>query len=270
MTSVGNELFGKPVYRFLSIIKMGSDGIYTNLMHSHYSPEILYAFDGKGYMKTENAEIPFCAGDLIIVDKGVLHTEFSSETEKLCFFSMRIIGVTFDCESRSGDVILLNGIDEDVQSDLYNTFESIFTENKNKKSFFISMINYLCDKLFLLLVRENVKISNDYKKNSANIIAAIQYINDHIYERITLDDMAKSLFVNKYSIIKRFNAELGITPQQYIREKKIEKACTLMSFTDLTIEQISEKLGFCSTSHFYQVFKSVAGILPNQFRRKSK
>lgn len=61
---------------------------------------------------------------------------------------------------------------------------------------------------------------------------------------------------------------VGMTPQVYLRQKRIEKACALFHDPDRNIKQISEETGFCDRYHFPRAFKDLQGITPFPCRRK--
>ena len=87
--------FEIPFFRYLEICRMDPDSVYTNIMHSHFCLEMIYVFSGCGYMKTTFGEIPLKQGDFLLVDRGVFHTEYSSEKEKMCFYCLQLSGVSF-------------------------------------------------------------------------------------------------------------------------------------------------------------------------------
>ena len=257
--------FEKPFYKYLHIDKMDVDGIYTNLMHSHFCLEIIFVFRGQGYMKTETGKIPLKQGDLLFINRGSVHTEYSSLEDKLCFYSLQMSGVSLE-ENKS--FFLVDFLSDESKSRIDRIFQIVHEEEKTRGASYLSMITYLLDAFLLTLARENVNLITTNEKSSIYVKKADDYIKEHIFDKITLDDLAKALCLNKFSLIKKFKSECGVTPARYIMEQKIRMACNLISFSDYTIEEISDKLGFCSVSHFYQVFKRVEGSLPTHLRQK--
>lgn len=61
-------------------------------------------------------------------------------------------------------------------------------------------------------------------------------------------------------------ASFGCTVSEYVKTKKIEKSIDLLLNDDLSIEEISEKLGFSSASYYSKTFKKIKGISPGKFR----
>jgi len=86
--------------------------------------------------------------------------------------------------------------------------------------------------------------------------------------KISLDKMALFLNINKNYLCELFKKETGITINNYIIRKKIEMACKLISLGEYEVNDMSDILGFSSSSYFIKVFKSVVGMTPNQYKIK--
>lgn len=261
--------FEKPFYRYLHITKMDLDDVYTNIMHTHFCLELIFVFQGRGYMQTEKKKISIKKGDLILVRRGSVHTEYSSDEERLCFYSLQLGGISFEQTEGENGFYLIDFLSAESKDKIERIFQLVHDEEKEKSASYLNMITFLVDSFLLVLARENVSLLATDDKSSIYIKKADDYIKEHIFDKITLDDLAQALCLNKYSLIKKFKAECGVTPARYIMEQKMRKACELISFSDYTIEEISDQLGFCSVSHFYQVYKRVTGSLPTKLRNKN-
>ena len=62
---------------------------------------------------------------------------------------------------------------------------------------------------------------------------------------------------------------MGITLSRYIRNQKIDVACSMLRHLDESSLSIANYLGFSSQSHFIQVFKKTTGMTPEEYRRKN-
>lgn len=107
------------------------------------------------------------------------------------------------------------------------------------------------------------------KQCSAMINQCLRYIDSHLYEKITLQDLREETGNSTVYISSRFKQELGCTISDYILERKIDEAKHLLLFTDYSFQEISTLLNFTSQSHFTQRFKQVCGQTPKQFRQKN-
>lgn len=112
------------------------------------------------------------------------------------------------------------------------------------------------------------------QKNALNIkppkvIPEIQdYIVQHYNEKLTLDSLALEFFIDKFYLQKQFHLYVGCTPSEYQRSIRIEKAKELLRVTNLSINDISNQLGFESVSYFIRRFKNEEGTTPLQYRKE--
>jgi AraC-like DNA-binding protein len=84
--------------------------------------------------------------------------------------------------------------------------------------------------------------------------------------KITTEQLADFLYMNRQYLCERFKRETGMTVGQFLTGRKIDEAKRLLRTTGMSIAQISEFLSFSSQSHFQNVFKRITGVTPKAFR----
>lgn len=100
------------------------------------------------------------------------------------------------------------------------------------------------------------------------VTKAIRYINNNIYERIRVADIAQSIGVHKNYLSHIFKAEVGMAAAGYIKKRKLEEAETMLKEGELSVREISELLGFGSVSYFCSVFHSAYGVTPLSYKAR--
>ena len=100
---------------------------------------------------------------------------------------------------------------------------------------------------------------------SVPIRVAMEYINDHIYEKISLKDMAQTVHYTEYYLSSKFKKEVGKSINTYIMECKMEAAERMLSTGRYTVSDVSDLLGFSTASYFGTVFKQYTGMTPREF-----
>lgn len=93
----------------------------------------------------------------------------------------------------------------------------------------------------------------------------IGYVDAHITENITLDMLARELFVSKYYIAHAFKESLGISIHQYIIKKRLALSREAI-FQCKTIAEVQKTCGFNDYPSFYRAFKKEYGISPKEFK----
>ena len=96
------------------------------------------------------------------------------------------------------------------------------------------------------------------------------YVRRNISERISVEDLAKTLFISRTHLAARFKRETGMTLTDFILSEKIEEAKRLLAYTDKSLLAIGEYLGFSSQSHFSKTFKLYTGTTPSEYKSSIK
>lgn len=108
-----------------------------------------------------------------------------------------------------------------------------------------------------------------YGKQPSKLVQDVaKYIQHHLSEPITTDDIAKALFLSRSRLSVKFKEEANENLIDFILKEKIEEAKRLLRYTDKTSVAISAYLGFSSQSHFSRTFKKYTGSLPNEYRKR--
>ena len=105
------------------------------------------------------------------------------------------------------------------------------------------------------------------RRLSKEIEAACDYIEQHLSETVTIDMLAAQDGYAEYYFSRKFKRETGMTPAEYIREKRLQKAALLLITTNQDVKQIGTSLGFCTHSFFSDCFRRQYGITPSQYRQ---
>lgn len=105
-------------------------------------------------------------------------------------------------------------------------------------------------------------------KYSKYILLAIDYIQLHLQEAISVAQIAEHVSLNRSYFSLLFKRETGASVSDYIREKRIEAAQNMLKFSGFSLREIANYLAFNSQSHFASVFKAHTGMTPGAYRQK--
>ncbi|MGN1025940.1 MAG: helix-turn-helix domain-containing protein [Faecousia sp.] len=99
-------------------------------------------------------------------------------------------------------------------------------------------------------------------------LAVTNYIQHHLSEPISTEEMAKELYMSRPYLSTKFKEETGETLTDFILKEKTEEAKRLLRYSDKTATAISSYLGFSSLGHFSRTFKKYTGSSPAEYREK--
>lgn len=108
------------------------------------------------------------------------------------------------------------------------------------------------------------------KKNqlSVPVTRTMDYIYDHLQEKIQLEQLARITNLNKSYLCTLFKKETGITIASYINQRRIEAAANMLVYGNFTPQEISSYFAFSSHSHFISCFKKEMGITPTEYKKQ--
>lgn len=101
---------------------------------------------------------------------------------------------------------------------------------------------------------------------SLNVYRCIDYIYNHLQNRLKLPEIADALQLNPSYLSKLFHEETGTSMHRFILEQKLNAARHMLIFSDYSISEIAEYYAFSSQSHFIECFRKQYGMTPKECR----
>lgn len=108
------------------------------------------------------------------------------------------------------------------------------------------------------------------KKRSSVVLSAVEYIEEHYAEDLTLGRIAEAIYVSPPYLSNLFKEKMGVNLLAYIHKVRIDKAKKLLLESSLSIQKVAELVGYRHEKHFMQLFKKNCGMTPSQFRFRKK
>ncbi len=106
-------------------------------------------------------------------------------------------------------------------------------------------------------------------ENEENIVEnkIIPYIKEHYTEMITVTEIAEYAALNPQYMMRLFKKEKGDSILEYVTGLRLELAKELLRKTELTNEQVADKVGYATSNYFIKLFKKNYGMTPREFRK---
>jgi AraC family transcriptional regulator of arabinose operon len=98
---------------------------------------------------------------------------------------------------------------------------------------------------------------------------AQRYLHDHVSDpHVDLQQIAQAVHVSASHLVRRFRAEIGVTPMAYLWHQRVATGVDLLRSTGLPVGEVAVRCGFSSVYHFSRRVKSQTGLSPTELRRR--
>lgn len=243
-------------------------------MHTHHTHEIIYFISGDADYAVEGTLYPLRCGDMLLMRKSEAHNLIP----KSATIYERIV-VNFDPALlwEADPEGSLAAVFDDRPLGRYNRFEAkLFPDNH-----WLFYLKRICDakeqwrkKIYLLALLE--EISEGFAKvrdeslhpQTGRTARIISYINEHLFEPVTLEELSKVFYVSRSQLNRIFKRDTGSTVYNYVVVKRLFEAQRLL-IGGAAPSQVYEQCGFQDYVSFYKAYKRQFGRSPKNDHVKS-
>ena len=102
------------------------------------------------------------------------------------------------------------------------------------------------------------------------VVKILNYIDDNLYKRITMDEISSIFYFNKDYLMRIFKKELDITIMDYINKRRIYNSLDLLKNTDDLVIKIALNSGYSSLEYYSETFTKILGVSPLTYRKFTK
>ena len=230
----------------------------------------IYVFEhvisGKGYIECGGRHYDVKAGDFYFLNRLYSHNYWSDKDDPYHKIWINaggrlLDGVVNACGFADGAVVVPDSDTLHYFEELRETLSDVNPENAAERIRISEGI--LCQ--MLLTARDELHRHQRAEVSTAERIK--DFIDSGLSYDMTLDDIVRHFYLNKSYIISIFSGKYGYTPKQYILDRKMQAARTMLEEDYDTIAEIADTLHFSSSQHFSASFKKSTGVSPDAYRK---
>lgn len=228
--------------------------------------EIEYQLSDGGESRINDCVYPIKCGQLLLAKPGMVRNTTGT---------YQCLAMHFSCRDESF-CATLNAL-PDVLSTPNSGFieellRSAYKTRVNSESLSLRLEGILMQILaeYVDASQRTERIPREYQRYVDGIYQTVEYMHNNFSENITCDILAKQMFISTNFYQKIFKKIMDISPAQYLRDIRISEACRLLTFTDLSIQEIAEQCGFSCSSYFIYVLRKHMGITPLEYRKANQ
>ncbi|PYY25334.1 AraC family transcriptional regulator [Paenibacillus illinoisensis] len=258
--------------------------------HDHEYLEIVYVMSGEGYHYVGEHMERASKGCLYILPIGTSHilrprdassknslmvynlcirTEFVSELQRWLSPYSTTAELWSIFEGKPGCHVMV----QDKSMKFSRSFEQLHREFEEKQpGYEASMFSILLQLAVQLGRQLNQRANNNSEAKPSearrsDMDTVVDYINQHIADAMTLNQLAKDIGVSRRHFIRLFQQRIGMGFSEYLQHKRMELACQLLMETDDKIDTIAKSTGYRDITHFRRVFRKLMGTSPSHYRK---
>lgn len=221
--------------------------------HSHDFHQLVLPLSGVIEIELPSYQGPVKPGQCVVIESGTLHW-FRAQTQAK-FLVADLHRLPEHWLAIEKPVIKINSALEH-----YLPFVEHQLEKKVCEAVHASMLT-----LFYQLLDQQSVLSH----SDPRIQNALDYIELHLAEPISIEVLAKVSHLSSTQFKKRFKAQTSQSVAQYIAQVRVNKACALLRHTDYPINVIAHLVGYRDASAFARRFQKMTGLSPSRYIGKT-
>ncbi len=265
----------------------GKEWCYKNIISPFTRIYIITKGSGAIYMNRVRYELK--AGDLFIIPKFTSHTyECSNFIEHyyVCFFDEMInhrsifdsTTIEYQLKATALDSALMSRLIEINQRmaipfkdpKKYNTLRANKSTHLEGMSSSIESNGIILQLLSRFIAEYNPQYQHDLGSSYNKLTSTLNFIANNLSQSITVTQLSEMMCVSPDHFSRLFKRVMGVTPKNYIQNKRIERAQTLLITTKYNIAEVAQAVGIPNASQFSTLFTKITKCSPRQYLKSQQ
>ena len=263
--------------------------------HWHKETELIYILDGCGEFRISEDSFQIHEGEALFINSQVMHSFCIAPGSETCTcidivfrpdyliapsqpsLYTKYIYPIMQNQNLRGFVLTKNDIEK---AGLTYYIPALFDLNIKEEAGYELHTRELLTKIWLYILKQTKDIHFQTSNSQHSRISlderrtkeALQYIENHYTEPITLDDIANSIHLSRSECCRCIKRCMNMTPFEFLLQLRIQKAGQLLSNSKspLSIAELASAVGFNSCSYFNKLFRKYMGCTPSQYKKRMR
>lgn len=246
----------------LNLYSFGYAGVNTNWKGYVQKPSfsrLYYIVSGEAYIEYNNIKLSLLSGNWYLIPAWLSFCFGCDNEMEHLYFHITLSGVD--------EMDLISKFTEPVSFADNTNLHLIYMDFLEEESLFAALAIKENIYSIILKLMERNGIKPEIIECSQCVRKAVEYINNNLFKKLDLTTIAKYAYVSKCTLTNKFKKELNITIQGYIQRQKMFKAEQMLKNSNMSVAEISERLGFSEQFYFSRCFKQNFGLSPREYRK---
>ena len=253
----------------------------------HWHEEFEFILDEKGPLTVDvnKMQLVLQTGQGVFINSGVLHAvEQAEKAETLLHsgvFHPRLVGgmdtifwqklIRPLLQPGAPAYFLLDAADSEqraVLADLRAAWEEVAQEPPDYENRARYHLSSALRRLSTQCADGRGKVSQQEQIAAERMKQMLRFVEEHYTEELTVERIAACVALSESACLRSFRQLLGVTPIQYVKQFRVEKAAELLRSTRLKTGEIGAECGFTDGSYFIKSFREIKHCTPKEYRMK--
>lgn len=271
---------GEPVLALMGSKWIQVYGENIDKMHFHNLLEIGYCHYGDGDLVIEDDQYRFDTGVVSCIPANFLHVT-RSDTNVKAFWEYIYIDPEDILEQWGKSEQEIQDIVEVISKKAFfikaeenpmivTLVRAVFEEMQHSSEHYRDCVRGMVYALLFEIVRYNGREAGQIlgKNNSLQLESAIEYVGKNYANNFKVADLANECHMSETHFRRVFQEKMNMTPVEYVNFVRVKKACELIDRTDISMEDVAEKVGFITPSTFNRNFRRIIGTSPYRWKKR--
>ena len=251
---------------------------YYRIWHKPEKSIFIFVQSGSGSIVTKDKSYPMSGGTLCFIGEDKYHYTFpdhpeayvrskllisSDELSKLLLTLYQSPRLLKNFNERQLSIGMLDANDRQRAEQIFDRLSRIPFDSEYFQAETYSAVLQL-----VVLLSKNINVNSQDRFGAMQ--TAVEYINDHITEDITVESVCSNIYMSKYHFCRLFKEKIGLTVMEYVLKTRVMMAKDLLWCSDKSVTEISADCGFRSISYFSRAFKNETGMTPMQYKKQKQ
>lgn len=234
---------------------------------------LIYCLEGRGIIKVMDSNIELKPNSFYIIPPEIKHAYYAVQNTPWSIYWVHFTGPKsenlfrkFSGNNRTAAKFISF---EERRINLFDNLMNVLEEGYSSEN--IEFVNLSLWQLLGSFIFSSYFTEIGKEKVDGDIVtASIRYMKEHLNEPLKVNLIASHLNYSSSHFFSIFKKKTGYSPIHYFNHLKIQRACQLLSFTDMSVKEISFSLGYEDPLYFSRLFKKTMNISPLQYRSEYK
>lgn len=231
---------------------------------------LIYCIDGEGQVNMNHQTYKLSPNNYLIIPKQTAHRYKSSLTNPWSIYWVHFSGS--NAEAMYNRFLVDHEIQvqpvpfDESRIRLFDQLFSILQHSFHLEELEVVNISLLQFISSLVYYKQINPVA--FENDSAGL--SVAFMKKNLDKKLKMEDLASQIGISVPHYIRIFRKKTGSSPMNYFNLLKIQQSCQYLYFTDQSIKEISNSLGFDDQYYFSRLFSKLIGLSPLNYRKKHK